>query len=294
MTALSIFSPLTAWRRKERPIEVRALRTLIRRELRDALRNRWFILYAVAFAAIAVGMAYLSQLGSGMSGLAGFGKTAAGLVNLVLLIVPLMGLTLGAMNLTGEREHGTLAYMLAQPVSRTEVLLAKFIGQGAAFAGAIAIGFGASAAMLARSAGDADGWIFLRLAALTVLLALIMLALGMLIATIVRRASAALGVAVFTWLGVVFLSDLGLMGATILFRMRASEMLIGAIANPVQAFKLASISGFDTTLDLLGPAGLYAVQTLGPWLVPILIASLVAWVVIPLGAAMWIFTRRPL
>ncbi|MCP4014029.1 MAG: ABC transporter permease subunit, partial [Phycisphaeraceae bacterium] len=150
---------------RRRFLQVRTIWLLVRKELRDSLRNRWFLLYTMAFTALAFGLAYLSQIGTGYGGLAGFGKTAASLVNLTLLIVPLMAVTMGALSLSSERERGMLAYMLAQPVTRTEVFLSKFIGQGIAFAGTIAIGFGSSAALLSRQ--GADGEIFLRLAGLS-------------------------------------------------------------------------------------------------------------------------------
>ena len=70
--------------------------TLAQKELRDALRNRWFLLYTVAFAVLALAFSYLALAGAGMVGFAGFGRTAASLINLVLLIMPLMALTIGA------------------------------------------------------------------------------------------------------------------------------------------------------------------------------------------------------
>ena len=88
---------------------------LIQKELRDALRNRWFLLYAVAFAGLSVALAWFSVSGTGSYGVAGFGRTTAGLINLILLIVPLMGLTLGALSLAGEREKGTLVLFHVTP-----------------------------------------------------------------------------------------------------------------------------------------------------------------------------------
>jgi Cu-processing system permease protein len=278
---------------RRRFLQARTIWLLVRKELRDSLRNRWFLLYTMAFTALAFGLAYLSQIGTGYGGLAGFGKTAASLVNLTLLIVPLMAVTMGALSLSSERERGMLAYMLAQPVTRTEVFLSKFIGQGIAFAGTIAIGFGSSAALLSRQ-GAADGEIFLRLAGLSLLLALAMLATGMLIATVVRRASAAMGTAVFVWLFVTLFGDLGVMGASSVLRLEVDQMLALTLANPTQLFKLASIAGFDATLDLLGPAGLYAVRTYGDWLTTFLVSLLVVWVFVPLGIGSFIFSRRPL
>ena len=43
--------------------------TLAQKELRDALRNRWFVLYTVAFAALALAFSYLSLAGAGIAGI---------------------------------------------------------------------------------------------------------------------------------------------------------------------------------------------------------------------------------
>src|SRR5215470_8438279 len=100
--------------------------TLAQKELRDALRNRWFLLYTLAFIALSLAFSYLALAGAGMVGFAGFGRTAASLINLVLLIVPLMALTIGAQSLAGEQEKSTLAYLLAQPLNRLEVFAGKY------------------------------------------------------------------------------------------------------------------------------------------------------------------------
>ncbi len=278
----------------EMTLDPRTIVPLVRKELRDALRNRWFMLYTLAFGALAVGLATLSQIGTGLTGFAGFGKMTASLVNLVLLVVPLMALTVGASGLSAERERGMLAYLLSQPVTRLEVFLAKFIGLGLALASSISIGFGLSVAWLAFHSTQADIGVFIRLVALSIMLALAMLAVGMLLSVVLRRSSTAIGAAVFVWLGFVFVSDLGLMGATVMFKLPIEQLFGLSLVNPTQAFKLAAVGGFDSTLDLLGPAGLYGVQTFGAWLTPMLIGAIAVWVVVPWGVAGMLFTRRPL
>jgi Cu-processing system permease protein len=274
-------------------VDPRTLWPLLCKELRDSLRNKWFILYTFVFVVLSIGLAYLAQIGTGYAGLAGFGKTAASLVNLTLLVVPLMGITMGALSLCGERDRGMLAYVLAQPVTRTEVFLAKFLGQSMAFVATIAIGFGVSAAILSRH-GAAEGGLFLKLAGLAILLALSMLAIGMLTGTLVRRPGAAIGVSVFVWLCITLMGDLGMMGASTLLELQVDQMLFMSFANPTQVFKLACIASFDATLDLLGPAGLYAVRTFGDWLTPLLLRLLFGWIVVPAAIAWIIFVRRPL
>ena len=131
------------------PPLVRGITRFARREFRDALASKWFLLYTLAFTVLAVGVSVLSLSGVGSHGFAGFGRTAAGLLNLIMLVVPLMALTAGAGSIAGERERGTLLYLLAQPVSRTQVLLGKYLGLAAALVCSLCVGFGVSAGVLA-------------------------------------------------------------------------------------------------------------------------------------------------
>src|SRR5436309_865390 len=58
------------------PMRIRTLKILAGLELRDSLRNRWFILYAVSFAALSLLFSAASLVGSGRYGFANFGRTA--------------------------------------------------------------------------------------------------------------------------------------------------------------------------------------------------------------------------
>ncbi|HMO26782.1 MAG TPA: ABC transporter permease subunit [Tepidisphaeraceae bacterium] len=257
---------------RERLIDPRTILQLIRKELRDAVRNRWFVSYTIAFALLSLGLAYLSRVGTSMSGFSGFGPTAAAMINLVIMIVPLMALTIGAGSLTAERERGMLAYLLAQPVNRIELILSKFIGLSIALTGSLAFGFGLAGTVLAANADASHLNIFIHLVLLSCVLALSMLAVGVLISTIARRSSAAMGAAILTWLLIVFLGDLGLMGSAVMFRLNAQELFLAAIVNPTQAFKLSVIGGLPT----------------------LLIGCLAAWLIVPLVASVLIFSRKPL
>ncbi len=265
---------------------------LIQKELRDALRNRWFLLYAVAFAALSLALAWLSVSGAGSYGVAGFGRTTAGLINLILLIVPLMGLTLGAMSLAGEREKGTLVYLLAQPISATELLLGKFIGLALALTAALVIGFGLTGLMMVVSNSGGDFIIFATLMALAVLLAVASLSVGFLISAAVRRAATAVGLALFLWLVLVYFGDLGLMGTAMVVQMDVGQLLTLALINPLQVFKIAAVLNLRDNLEVLGPAGIYAFRTYGGALWPLLVGLLLAWAVVPLVLSMRVFRGR--
>ncbi len=272
-------------------MNVSTLTTLAAKELRDSLRNKWFLLYTIAFGVLSLGLAYLSLAGVGTAGFGGFGRTAAGLINLVLLVVPLMGLTVGATAIAGERERGTLVGLLTQPISRAEIFLGKYLGLAAAMLATLGIGFGLSALMMAWRGGSTSAGAYLTLIGLAYTLSLAMLAVGMLVSVIASRSAAALGVAVFLWLTFALLGDLGLMGGTLLFKLQASEMFHLALINPLQVFKMASVQSVGASLDVLGPAGLYATRQFGNWLPLIFAGSLSGWIVGPLLVSLVVFSR---
>lgn len=265
---------------------------LIQKELRDARHNRWFVLYTMAFAVLSLSLAWLALSGTGNYGLAGFGRTSASLINLVLLIVPLMGLTLGALSLAGEREKGTLIYLMAQPVNQLELLLGKFIGMALALTAALGLGFGLTGVLIAASGGGTEMRTYALLLLLSCLLAVASLSVGFLISALVTRSATAVGLALFLWLILVFFGDLGLMGTAVVLQLNTSQLFVAALANPLQVFKLASILNLRQNLEVLGPAGVYALRTYGDRLFTALVVLLFSWIVLPFLLAAQVFKRK--
>lgn len=270
----------------------RNIRTVARRELREAIRSRWFTLYTVAFAVLGLAVSFVSAAGTGGSGLSGFGRTTAGLINLVLLVVPLMALTSGAASIASDRERGMLSYLFAQPVSRYEVLLGKYLGLSGALLACLTLGLGACALILAWKGLRTDPASIIWLSGLAFLLALGMLSLGMLISVLARKAAVAVGTAIFVWLSLVFVTDLALMAGTLALRLRIEDLFLISLANPLQVFKMWSLHAVDASLDVLGPAGLYATEEYAGRLPFLFAACMTAWVVAPLAAAAAALSRR--
>ena len=274
------------------PSFARNIATVARRELREAITSRWFLLYTLSFAGLGLAVSYVSAVGAGGAGLSGFGRTTAGLINLVLLVVPLMALTAGAGSIASDRERGMLAYLLAQPVGRSEVLLGKFLGLAGALLACLCLGLGSCAAILAWKGEATRPSSMIWLAGLSFVLALGMLGLGMLISVLARRVSVAVGTAIFLWLVLVFVTDLGLMAGTMAFKLSIQKLFALSLVNPLQVFKMWSLHAVGASLDVLGPAGLYASEEYGRVLPAVFGACLAAWVVAPLAVASVAFSRR--
>jgi Cu-processing system permease protein len=262
------------------------------KELKAATASRWFWMWVVAFVGLAAVLVAVALPGSRIAAQAGFGRTAASLVTLVQIIVPLMGLTLGALAVAGPRERGALRFLLSHPVNRTEAFWGIYLGHAAALAIAAGAGFGVAGVVTALRGVPAGVGTFLWIAMLSWVLAVAMLGVGMLVSVLSGRSAAALGVAVFVWLLLVFIGDLGLMGTAAATRMPVAVLFGVALANPVEAFRLASLTALAGSLDALGPAGTYAIDRLGDRLGVALLSVLALWVAVPAIVAWRRFAGR--
>ena len=95
------------------------------------------------------------------------------------------------------------------------------------------------------------------------LLMLASFSIGTLISIVAGRSAMALGLAMFVWVVLLFLGDLGLMATVVATRLDLRIVIGVALLNPAEAYKIASIDQVGTSLDALGPAGNYLVRNLG-------------------------------
>jgi Cu-processing system permease protein len=275
-------------------MDARAVALIMGQEVRDARRNRWFLVFAVIFAGLALGLSLLGMSGLGNIGIAGFGRTAASLLNLVVVVVSLMALLIGATSVVGEREQGTLHTLLAQPVTLEEVLLGKFLGLACALIATVLGGFGLSALVITYYGGGTQAAAYGLLVGYTCLFALAFLSVGYLVSTLLRKIPTALGVGLFLWLASVLLSDLGLMGTAVVLDLSPRTLLWLSLLNPAQVFKLLVLDSIQGNLENLGPAGVYAADVFGDQLRPVLIAILAAWAFVPLAVVLVVYRKRGL
>jgi Cu-processing system permease protein len=230
-----------------------------RQELRLAVRSRWTQTFTVVFAALALTVASSGYVLSGGSGMQDFARTAASLVQLVLLLVPLTSLVFGVQAVAPET--GSAELMFSQPVARTSILVGRVLGVFLALVAAESIGFGVAGLVLFTRTGHDDLLSFLGVAAGSILLTAIFLGIAALIAAGEAGARRArnLAVALVVWFMAVVLFDVAVLGvASLLPSGLASRVLmVAAIANPVDAVRPAAL------LILEGPAA-FGAASLAP------------------------------
>ncbi len=262
----------------------------VRRELTGSLRARWFVAYAAVFLTAGVLLATVGAGDAVVAGYRGYAKAFAGMAHLALLFVPLMALFPAVASIADERESGALEYLLAQPVTASEVYLGKWAGVSSAVALALTVGFGLAAGV-AVLRGVPPGLIA-ALYGYVVLLALAFVALGLWFTTLTSSRARAATTGIILWLFLVALGTLGMMVAFVQWGVPERVLTIWAFANPVEAFRLGVIAALDPDLSLLGPVGVSVADSLGVGGIMMAAAlSLGAWIVGPGLAGWWVFSR---
>jgi Cu-processing system permease protein len=258
-----------------------------RYELLLAVRSRWLQIFAVVFAALALLVASSGYILSGGYGVQDFSRTAESLVQLVLLLVPLTALTFGALALTPER--GGVELLYSQPVSRTRILIGRFIGLLLALSAAQLLGFGAAGLVVNREAGPEGATAFLIVAGMSIALTTVFLSIAALLAQVrSSRRARVLASALVVWFVAVVLYDVAILGVASLLRSgTASRVLMTAVlVNPVDAARTMTLMWIEGRAAF-GAASLALLRfTGGPTSAALLAAaSLVIWSLAPLALA---------
>ncbi len=254
-----------------------------RQELLLAVRSRWTQIFAAVFAVLALAVASSGYVLSGGHGVQDFARTAASLVELVLLLVPLTALLIGVLSLAPER--GAAELLFSQPVSRRAILFGKVMGLFGALASAQAVGFGAAGLVIFSRAGGSGLGSFALLALGSFVLTAVFLVLAALVsAGTVGRRTRALAIALVVWFGAVVLFDVAALGvASLLPSGPASRVLIvSVLVNPADAVRTGALLGIEGS-GAFGAASLALLRfTHGPAGAGILLAaSLLVWLVVP-------------
>ncbi|KGJ87870.1 ABC transporter permease [Thalassotalea sp. ND16A] len=267
--------------------------TVANKEFQDGLRNRWLVSITLIFTVLSLGLTYFGAAASGSIGITSLSTTIASLASLAVFLIPLIALLLSYDSFVGEQESGTLLLLLTYPLSKSQLLLGKFIGQGAIIALAIFLGFGSSALLLYfqmdNSQVIASFSLFIFSA---VLLGLSFTAIAYLISLSVSEKSKAAGFALITWFVFALAFDLALLALLVGVDSELGQQGLTQLMmlNPADIFRLVNLAGLDSS-DVNGAVAIAINASMSQ---SQLILSLLAWVAIPLSLAIFILKKKTL
>jgi len=272
---------------------MRQILAVANKEFHDGLRNRWLISITAIFALMSIGLTYFGAAASGEIGITSLSTTVASLASLAVFIIPLIALLLSYDSFVGEQEAGTLLLLLTYPLSKSQLVLGKFLGQGGIIALAIFLGFGSSACLLYFQLEDsAIVATFSTFIFSSILLGLSFTAIAYLISLSVSEKSKAAGVALIIWFLFALVFDLALLALLVGVEQGVSQTGLTQLMmlNPADIFRLVNLAGLDSS-DINGALSVAINASMSQ---QTLYFVLLGWVVLPLSFAILIFKKKTL
>lgn len=269
-------------------IEPRQVGVVAAKEFRDRIRNRWVLAVMLVFTAFALVIAYFGAAQQGAVGFRSIEVTIASLVSLVIYLVPLVALILGFDAIVGERERGSLDLLLSMPLTRFELLLGKFLGLSAALAASTVAGFGLVGLLLASRLPPQAWFHYAGFIASSVLLGMAFLSLAVAVSVFASDRTRASGIAIALWFFFVLVFDLLLLGGLVVSGGGVSGDVFSylLLLNPADIFRILNIFSMEEVKNLYGLATVFPEYLANPWLLG---GLMLAWIVAPLGVALWKF-----
>lgn len=263
---------------------------LFRLELADALRSRWIVFTAAVYGVVFAAFVWLGLRESTVLGFTGLSRVVLNVANAVVIAVPLVALVASSQAIVRARTSGFFELVLSQPCrrqdwfvavvgSRTIVVLGPLfvLFAGTLIAGAILGGDELLAPLVLRSLAVIAGlgWAFL--------------GVGLLASSMAKTPERATVYALVAWVVGAALHDFALIGALLRFRLPPEVVFVLAGLNPVEAARVALLTGVDPELGVLGPVGFWIANSFGSGAT---LAVGVGWPVLLGTLCMAIATRR--
>lgn len=255
---------------------------ICRYELRDVVRSRWLMAYALFFAVTTEIL--LRFVGDTSKGL-------LGLMNIVLLVIPLVTVVFSTMYYYHAREF--IELLLAQPVTRRQLYVGLYCGVAmplaATFVGAVGVPLA-----IHLSWSGSEGLAAATLLAVGASLTVVFVAIALLIAVLVADTVRGLGLAIASWLCAAVLYD----GAVLFLAMTFADYpmerpLLGLmLLNPIDLGRVILLLQFDVAA-LMGYTGAVFKRFFGTaGGIGIAAAVLLLWVGVPALLGLRAFQRK--
>jgi ABC-2 type transport system permease protein len=268
---------------------IRELWAVMRLDFADVRRSRWLLLCVAVYAILAGGFVLVGMRESSVMGFSGMGRVLMSMIHALLLLLPLLALTATGQVINRARDDGTLELVFSHPVRRGVFFGAVTLTRYLVLVVPLVLIMLAMAAVGSVVFGEAIQWQFLfqsLLICASLLAAFV--GLGLLVSTLVRSQARAIIWLLLLWALGVALLDFALVGLMLQWRINAQTAFLLAALNPVQAARMALLSGASSELAALGPVGFYLSNKIGAGG---LFTLGVAWPA-AVGAAAWLIAVR--
>lgn len=217
-----------------------------------------------------------------------------------VLVVPLIALVAAYLSVAGERESGSLKFLLSYPNDRRDVVLGKFVARSGIVAASLLFAFVVGLGMAFYYFAEVDVGTFIGFVALTLTYAVTYVSIAVAISAATGSRSRAMGAAIGSWFLLnVFWNFFPINPQSI--ATFVADKLGTSVSAEVQEliFSLSPTGAYLNSLELVFPADRIAQQgqtTATPWFLEgwFMLLILAFWLVVPLALGIWRFERADL
>lgn len=261
------------------------LLAVARLDLGEVLRSRWLWLCLLVYGGLAAAFVLVGLRESSVLGFTGIGRVLFSLCHALVLLLPLLALLATVQAVNRARDDGSLELFLSHPIGRGAYLAGVTAVRLAALVLPLVAVMGIVAAV-AMVQGQAIPWRFFgRAVAVCAALLGAYVGVGLAVSVTVRNPARAMTLVFLLWMASVLLLDFAGIGLLLQWRLPAQAVFALAVANPVQAARLALLSAAEPSLATLGPVGFYLATRVGA---EALLGLGLAWP-LAVGAGAWGF-----
>lgn len=231
-------------------------------DLKESIRAKWFLVYSLVFGGLIALFFIAGVTDSQVMGFSGLSRLLLMYIQVTIVILPIFILITTVRSISGDRDSHILEYMLSFPISLGQYYWGKIIGRfitvylPVLFAMIIAIIFGAI------KGADIPWSIFFLYIGLLFALSSSFLGIAFLISSFVKSSEVALGIAFFVWIFLLSFIDIALISLMMQQRFNDELIILIAMLNPMEIFRVAAISLFDTELTVMGPVAFYILDSI--------------------------------
>ncbi|AFO57824.1 MULTISPECIES: ABC transporter permease [unclassified Natrinema] len=276
-----------------------SIRSVAKKDFLDVRRSKSVWIVSGLYALLVVCFFYLGQSGPTEPNVV---YQLSYLTSIGRVFIPIIALMMVYLAIAGERESGSIRYLLSLPNTRRDIVLGKYLSRGAVGASVILVAFGVGAVLAVLWYPSLEPTVFAGVAGLTVLLTLAYVSVAISISAATGSRSRAMAGSI----GFYFISNLMMLVPSFSIVAALKYVLNGRLElglsdhlfeflrmlSPTIAFKKAfplvvpsDVEAFMVNADPSAPA----------YLAPeVAFAILIAWLVIPAALGLWQFNRADL
>ncbi len=272
-----------------------ALFSVIRLDLSESFRSKWFLGYSALFILLVMAIFASGVADSRVMGFTGLTRLLLIFIQACNIILPIFILITTVRTISKDRDDNVFEYMLSFPISLRSYYWGKVFGRMVVILVPLIVAMALILVIGLLKGSELPWQLMLLYTGLLISAAVVFLGIGFLISTLVRSQEMALGVAFFVWLFLIAFIDIALIGFMIK-QVIAEEIVFSvALLNPIQVFRVGAIALFDPVLSVIGPAAYYILEMFGhagfviyALLYPIMLGA------ITLLLGYWFFKRKDL